>query len=182
MAEKRRFNLSLSLDNPLQRKAWEVISGSVTPNGSGQTPSAGLCAGLTANAVSRNVHGKFCGRSFRMSALFLLRVRAKRGNLRKSPWTARFPTFFPHYRAVASTYKRRMNLRHVVKGSLWGIWTSDHIIGSPKRFIQALFVRCPPRHPKAKSACPLGVVLDTLIFAGFRAEPVDNVVRRLVCF
>ena len=27
MPEKRRFNLSLSLDNPLQRKAWEVISG-----------------------------------------------------------------------------------------------------------------------------------------------------------
>lgn len=27
MPEKKRFNLSLSLDNPLQRKAWEVISG-----------------------------------------------------------------------------------------------------------------------------------------------------------
>ena len=27
MSERKRFNLSLSLDNPLQRKAWEVISG-----------------------------------------------------------------------------------------------------------------------------------------------------------
>ena len=26
MPEKRRFNLSLSMDSPLQRKAWEVIS------------------------------------------------------------------------------------------------------------------------------------------------------------
>ena len=25
MAEKKRFNLSLSMDSPLQRKAWEVI-------------------------------------------------------------------------------------------------------------------------------------------------------------
>ena len=27
MPEKKRFNLSLSMDSPLQRKAWEVISG-----------------------------------------------------------------------------------------------------------------------------------------------------------
>ncbi len=54
-----------------------------------------------------------------------------------------------------------------------------HVVGSPEGFIQVLFVRCSPRHPKVKSACLLGVVDDTLIFAGFCAEPSDNVVRRL---
>ena len=64
-------------------------------------PSAGLCVRLTANAVLRNAHGKFCGRSFKMSALFLPGAKAMRGNLRKSPWMVKFLTSCPHCKAVA---------------------------------------------------------------------------------